>query len=167
MNTAHIKSLIPLFLDNQLTAEENAQVKSHLKVCPSCLQEFKIYEKLHKILGEWDPIEPRPDHMAQFWTKLAGESSSSKKSLGFLEQILSSLRERTVLVPLLIILFAGFFIFHRVADNRNTQQQIASLNSDQIEFVRNIDLASDYDVIENMDLVEDLEVLEKTDLGQT
>ena len=164
MKCEDIKKFIPIYLDKELEPKESQIVKDHLAVCPGCRQECEAYERSWHLLGELEDIQPEPNYIGRFWTKLAQRQTWSEKlreavSAGSLNKQLAP----AVVMACLILLVVGISI------NRNiqvgaTNQMLAQMNEEELIFVENIELAENLDVIEEIDFLEDLDLIESLDV---
>ena len=162
MDCQKAAKLIPLFLDDQLKADESQLINEHLASCVRCQKELELYQESWDMLSHWKDLEPEPGYVSRFWTRLSLEAS-------WLEKLRLSIRETFVqrklaaIVTTALILIIVGFLSSRILPIGNTEKELAKLNSDEIELVDHLELAQHFDVIENMDTIEDLDIVENLD----
>ena len=75
MDCSKAKKLIPQFLDYTLPERITGRLQEHLRTCPQCRQELKLYDKSWELLKDVPQIDPAPGYISRFWTKLSLEKS--------------------------------------------------------------------------------------------
>ncbi len=76
MASNHIADLLSAYLDGELSAAEEARVKSHLAACPACRTEEHELTVSWGLLGSLQPIEPSPAFRARFWERVKREEEA-------------------------------------------------------------------------------------------
>lgn len=154
--------LIPLFLDNQLEADRIQSVKEHLAICAHCQKEIRLYEKSWELLSDYKAIEPQPDYISRFWTRLSLETSWYEELIQGLKGVLLQRRLVSILTAVSIFIVAGFLSYRNLPIG-GPEKELAKMNPDEIELVEHLELAQHFDIIENIDTIEDLDVVENLD----
>lgn len=127
MNCKKVRKKYLLYLDNELGEVELHSIKQHLKNCPNCAQQLKVYSRLY---------QPRTEHGEKtapdfLWEKIYLKISASEKNLNPFSGLLQNL-PRYAMTTIVIILFGlavatGFFLGKQsVSKNAN----LAAMNSD-------------------------------------
>ncbi len=62
---------INLWIDNQLTADQQAQVQQHLEACPQCRQLAERWLRAREALRNYPSIKPSADFDARVWQAIA------------------------------------------------------------------------------------------------
>ena len=167
MNCQETQKFIPEFLDGELKAEESQVFKEHLEGCLHCQREVKLYRESWAMLSLWKDAEPKPGYISRFWTRLSEEKSWSEKILADVRTVFVRVQAKPVLVLASLVIIVGFVYVRNYLPAKEAEQALARMNSEEIEFVQNVELAQHFDVIENIDLVEDMDILENWDSSQS
>lgn len=61
MNCKDLEQALPLYLYDELSAEERAACEAHVETCPGCRQALEDSRRLHRVLAERPLLEPTPD----------------------------------------------------------------------------------------------------------
>ena len=167
MKCSRSKFLIPLFLDDELDPQEKQPFQDHLAVCSHCLQELKKFEASWELLKNWKDIEPAPGYISRFWTELSCQRSWHQKVLRDLKENFAAVgtrRKAPAVVAAFAVILVGFFAARSYFQIQRTANELTNLDQEQIEFMENVELASDFEVIEELDILEDWEAIEREDL---
>ena len=159
MNCDAIKTLIPLYLDNELSAKELEQVKNHLAGCPVCAQECQAQQSVWQLLGEYEEIQPEPGFIGRFWTRVASQTTWQEKLLEKLN--VGVWRQPWVYASLglCLALIIGSLLFWQNQYPKSSEL-LANVNEEELEMLENLELVENFDVIQDMEFYEDLEVIE-------
>jgi anti-sigma factor RsiW len=68
--------VLPAYLDHCLSQGQEAEVREHLDLCPSCREEVRSLSDAWDILGVLEPIQLSPDFRARFWAKVRREENT-------------------------------------------------------------------------------------------
>lgn len=167
MDCKDIKTLIPVYLDNELEPQESQLVRNHLADCPHCQNEFEAYERSWAMLGEIEDIQPEPGFIGRFWTRLSLEQSWHEKLIGAVQENLLKNQLIPALATACIIVVMGSFALNNYFQTQKTNQVLASLNEEDFIIVENIELAENLDLIEQIDFLEDLDTIENLDIFES
>jgi len=108
MDCHAIEKLIPLYLDEELDSQEYQFVKGHLAGCPICQKELQAFEKSWAMLDDLEGIEPQPDFVGRFWTRLSLEKSWVEQARERIDELLFNKR----LLPALATICTVIIIDH-------------------------------------------------------
>lgn len=61
MDCKKLEELLPLYLYEEASEEERAELESHLAACPSCASSAEEWRRLRGLLDTRAPLEPSPD----------------------------------------------------------------------------------------------------------
>ncbi|NLW16777.1 MAG: hypothetical protein GX033_03870 [Firmicutes bacterium] len=79
MSCKDVAKLLPLFLDEELTAKERERVTTHLATCANCQQLLDAYRRDQEILRSLSPVEPPPNWRAQLMDRVNGTSKKGQR----------------------------------------------------------------------------------------
>ena len=163
MSCTEIKKLIPVYLDGELGQEETLLVKEHIASCAACQKELHALERSWKMLGEWKNIDPAPGYVSRLWTKVSIQRPWHEEAAQKVGEALDRLRRRRlapVYVAVCVLLITGGFSLRNYWQMREGQDLAASLNQEELDMAKDVELAENFDIIQEMDFLEDLEVIE-------
>ncbi len=161
-----IKKLLPLFLDNELQADEYKHVNDHVSSCVSCEKEIFLYQQSWKMLEMAENIEPQAGYMSRFWTELSTRKTWVQTIFEVVKGLLWSKRLVPVFATASVLLLVGIFSIRNYYNLSDSQTMLASLSVSDLEMVEYVELAENLEIIENIDFYEDMELLENLDLSQ-
>ena len=170
MNCTEIKKLIPVYLDGELGQEETLLVKEHIASCAACQKELHALERSWKMLGEWKNIDPAPGYVSRFWTKVSIQRPWHEEAAQKVGEALDRLRRRRlapVYVAVCVLLITGGFFLRNYWQMREARELAVSLNQEELDMAKDVELAENFDIIQEMDFLEDLEVIENLDSLET
>ncbi len=75
----HILNLIPLYIDNMLSEEENDILCEHIKTCRECKKEVEFLKSVTSVAGEIPEIEVPKDFHERLMNKIAMEEKPKKR----------------------------------------------------------------------------------------
>ena len=75
----HILNLIPLYIDNMLSEEENDILCEHIKICRECKKEVEFLKSIKGVAGEIPEIEVPKDFHERLMNKIAMEDTPKKR----------------------------------------------------------------------------------------
>ncbi len=78
----HIENLIPLYIDNMLSEEENDILCEHIKSCPECAENLKFLKSMMAVAKDAPEISVPEDFHSNLMNGVRKEAA--KKSLGLL-----------------------------------------------------------------------------------
>ncbi len=136
MNCDEYKNLITISVFGELTQEELAQLKTHLRECPRCAAIYERSEKLSDLSDQKDDI-PLPDK-EKSWQIIAAKALKRKRS--WFERFALQkpvLQYASVLLLLIVGFAAGYFIRSDGLDG----SQLAQLQ-EEVSQIREITAAS-------------------------
>ena len=129
------------------------EIEVHLESCPSCLQESKQMSRAWKLLDLAPKIEPSPDYMSRFWTKVAVQESVYERFLKGFIALLGNSR----LIPIATTLSVMFIIGSTVLVHQiNLHNELNQLKPDDIEMLQHIDLAEHFETLKDLGVIRDL-----------
>ena len=67
MACGRFKELMMASLDGEISAEDRAQLESHLAECADCRREFDELSKLSELVGEIELPRPSQEDMMKYW----------------------------------------------------------------------------------------------------
>ncbi len=170
MNCTEIKKLIPVYLDGELGQEETQLVKGHIASCAACQKEQHALERSWKMLGEWENIDPAPGCVSRFWTKVSLHRPWYEEAAQRIGEALDGLRRgrlAPVYVAVCVLLITGGFSLRNYWQMREARELAASLNQEELEMAKDVELVENFDIIQEMDFLVDLEVIENLDSLET
>jgi len=75
MNCKEVKKLFALFLENEISQDQRAEIEKHLKTCPKCSQLLDEFSQLWTSLDQREKVQASPN----FWIKLQQRIINSKE----------------------------------------------------------------------------------------
>ena len=136
MNCDEYKNLITISVFGELTQEELAQLKAHLRDCPDCAAIFERSEKLSDLSNQKDNI-PLPDK-EKSWQIIAAKAL--KKKRGWVERF--ALQKPVFqYASVLLLLIVGFATGYFIRAEGPKGSQLAQLQ-EEISQIREITAAS-------------------------
>ncbi len=163
MNCRKIKELISVYLDGELGGQEQRLLKSHLATCRQCREEVEAIEKAWNMLGEVEKIDPDPNYIARFWTRVETQMPWYKK-------ILPNIREnmfRRRLVPALamacVLILVGVVTIRHISYFPEADSMVAKLSEVDLDLVESFDIIENFEIIQEIDFLSDFEIIESVD----
>ncbi len=167
MTCEKIQKLLTIYLDNDLQPNDNHIVRTHLLSCQACQNEAKALEKTWALLGEIPEIEPSPNYISRFYTKLSFEKSLYGQ---FLEKARRFIKSRIFvpsLVAMLAVIVVGVLTFANYQRFEDANRTMASIKDDDVQMLEQLELAQHFDVLEEMDFLEDADVIQQLDTEES
>lgn len=103
MNHARLERQLSAYVDNELTADDAQQVRTHLETCTHCRDELHRLEQLKRLLGAMPERVPAPHVWDELRQRL--EAPAPQESAGLLDAIRNAFRR-----PALAVAAAAFVI---------------------------------------------------------
>ncbi|MDO8580753.1 MAG: zf-HC2 domain-containing protein [Candidatus Omnitrophota bacterium] len=167
MNCDQFKHLIPELAERDIQAIENKEVKEHFASCASCRQEFLSVQQAWNMLGDLPSVEPQPNYISRFWTRVAVEQPWYEEAWEGLKTTFARKRWVPVLVGIYALIFIGIFSLQYFKGNQGVVPEVVEINDNDLEMVENIDLAESLDIVQDLDFLEDLDVIENLESLET
>lgn len=149
MECREVKKNLSAYLDREMDPSLINGIEAHLQSCPDCLLESQQISKAWALLDLAPKIEPSPDYMSRFWTKVATQESVNERLLRGFKSLLGKRR----LIPLFTVLSLMLMI--------GSTDVIQQINTDDVEMLQNIDLAEHFDTIKDLEVIRDLDTGQK------
>lgn len=115
MKCKDLEKLLPLYLDNELTAAQEQVVEEHLKTCLSCAVTLSRLKKVSTLLAQVPQLEVSSSLQARLYAipALTQEkvSAGRKVSRLFSRLLIPSLQPVLAAASILLV-FISFFFFH-------------------------------------------------------
>ena len=160
MQCDEVKTLLPIFLDDELTPEERTNIQVHLSSCGNCQNELKVYRRSWDLLKQWPDLEPPGSYISQFWSNVSAQTPWYTSIIKELRSRFFNPRVAPVWVIAFLLLFISAFVVQYYWQIQETEVILTSLPFEEIELIDNIDLVENYEVIQNLDTLEEIEILE-------
>jgi hypothetical protein len=140
-------------MDEELSGEKAARVRSHLETCGDCRKELESFQIVDSLLQGIREIEPSGGFERSFWRKVAGieEKKSQRSFSGF---VFSGWRPYLA-TALVFVLVTGFFFLRDRSSPGPGPEEI--LIAEQMELLVDFDLINQLDLLENWDAIMTLE----------
>ncbi len=168
MDCQYVKGIMAAFLSGTLDAAENDHIENHLMHCPVCQKEMDAYKATWEMLGEWPDEEPDRSYLSRFWTRLSVKHPWKERFLKIFQAAYFDKRLISTAVPVSILIVVGFLTLKTSWQINQTELLLTALSAEEIEFLRNWELAENFELLEQMDVLEQLDGLdgseEKNDL---
>lgn len=122
MKCEKIEELLSPYIENELSAEEKAAVKSHLQTCPNCSSLLSRLEEVHQSLADFPELDVNQGLMKRLY---ALPSKKRKFSLGLDFFLRPSLQPVLALATVFLVLLS-FYFFHPNKEliNRSLERQL-------------------------------------------
>jgi len=163
MDCQNLKKLIVEFIDKKLQPKENQAVREHLKDCPNCRKELRLYEESWEMLSLLKDEDPDPGYISRFWTRLSTEQSQKERISANIRNAFQMPKWAPALATFSLVVIVGLLSLRNFLQVRETNVALSAMNPEQFEIVENYELIQNFDLIENIDLMEDLEIIENLD----
>ena len=167
MNCLDYQKLIPLYLDGELSAEDQQKIDYHLTHCSACQKEAKAIQEIWEMLGEAPAIEPAPNYMARFQDQLSRQTPLRRKIMDFIQRTWTPKHLVPALVGACALFVVGIFSWQQYQVQQQTQQLLAGLNNGGLDMVQHLDLVENFEIIQQMDFLEDFDLIEQLDTLKT
>lgn len=118
----NILNLIPLYLDNMLSEEENDVVRQHLTLCEDCKKEFEFIKSLSKTTKKLPEIDVPVDFHKKLMTKVCARKTKHYLKL----KRISTLSAAAAIIVLSVVAVSNF----DVLPNTSTTDQYAVPKAD-------------------------------------
>ena len=161
MNCQEAKRLIPLFLDQELSGADHRQVADHLETCDECRSEALAIEKSWELLGVLETIEPDPNYRIRFWQSVDARSNRHSRILQSIQSIFVQQRWIPVTAAAATVLLVSVISIMQYSQRPGVPEDLAMLNSTELEMIADIELAENYEIIEDIDFFTDFDIIEE------
>ena len=161
MECREIKNYLSAYLDKQLSASESHIVRTHLLSCQLCQKEARDMEKVWALIGDLPHIEPSPNYVSFFYTKLVSRKSLAERASVFMKRIIREKMFIPSLGAVCVAIAIGALTLTNYLRIDEINHRMASMNDDDIEMIESLDLAENYDLIKDMDLLEDYDAIQQ------
>ena len=111
----------------------------------------RVEKKIDDLLNSYQAPEPNPDYVNQFWARLARRQTAPA--------VFWSSWKIALTLSLAIILASTSWY----ARERYTENQLATLDGEQLELIEHLDMAEHWDDLEDFETINDLEHIEQGD----
>ena len=149
-NSCAMKDKITGFIDGELSDIERDLVARHLEICAVCRKEHDALKSLDGLLQASAPVTPSRDFNRNFWAKV--DAAGQKKARwGIFPDFFRKMGPAWAAVASVVLVAAGSLIVYQASFNFSTSR--APLQND-MQFVENIHLYRDFEVIANLELLE-------------
>ena len=109
MNCRTIKKRLSAYQDQELSADEQGRIRTHLQGCPECRERFAEFQYLREALGELPDIQPAPGFYLEVCKKISG--SNDRRLIPRLRQAFQFLPSPLAMAAYLLIgLLAGTYL---------------------------------------------------------
>jgi hypothetical protein len=145
-----MKEKITGYIDSELSDKDRDSVVVHLETCAVCRKEYDALTSLDSLLHASAPVEPSRDFSRNFWAKV--DAAGQKKARwGIFQDFFRKMGPAWAAVVSVVLVAVGSLIFYQASFNFSTSR--APLQND-MQFVENIHLYRDFEVIANLELLE-------------
>ncbi|MBF0504150.1 MAG: zf-HC2 domain-containing protein [Candidatus Omnitrophica bacterium] len=158
MECREVKNNLSAFLDRELDPQFFKEIEAHLASCPGCLQESQQMARAWGLLDLAPTIEPSADFVSRFWTKVATQESAYERFLRGFKALWGNRRLVPVVTALSLMIIIGST---GVVEQINMQNKLSQMKTDDIEMLKNIDLAEHFETIKDLDIIKDLDSAQK------
>ena len=145
-----VKEKITGFVDGELAAKERDFVARHLQTCAVCRKEHDALTSLDSLLRSSAAPAPSRDFNRNFWKKV-NAVEQTKTPWAIFPDFLRGMRPALAAAASIAVIAAGSVIFYQ-ADS-NFLKPPAPVQND-MQFVENINLYRDFEIIANLELLE-------------
>ena len=149
-NSCAMKDKITGFIDGELSDIERDLVARHLEICAVCRKEHDALKSLDGLLQASAPVTPSRDFNRNFWKKV-NAAEQTKARWAIFPDFLRRMRPALAAAISVMVVAAGSLIFYQAGFNF-FKSQVAVEND--MQFVENIHLYRDFEVIANLELLE-------------
>ena len=149
-NSCTVKDKIAGFIDGELSFEERDFVARHLETCDECRKEHDALTSLDTLLKASLPVTPSKEFNRNFWKKVDA-AGKTKARWAIFPDFLRRMRPALAAAISVMVVAAGSLIFYQAGFNF-FKSQVAVEND--MQFVENIHLYRDFEVIANLELLE-------------
>jgi anti-sigma factor RsiW len=150
-NPCHNEALLSAYLDGELPATTEADLRRHLSACSTCRQRLEELRQADTAVQGIAPIEPSEDFERTFWRRIDELEEKGGRSDRVFFRIFSRWPAlapgMTAVCLVFLLIFMG-----RVGD----------LTPEEVFIAQNMELLQEYDMIEYLDILEQWDALEST-----
>lgn len=127
MKCEEIKQLYDGYKSEIIEGELFSTITSHLSDCKECNNFYMQNERLTTLLERWEEIEPQPNYVSAFWTKVdEAELNSNKGIVGFFK----GLKTAFVVPSLAVALFCSLIIVNMYRSSTPTPPPPQAMQED-------------------------------------
>ena len=160
MNCQETKKRIPIFLDDELEAEEHQLVADHLRNCADCRAEARKIEETWELLGAVKAIEPDPNYNIRFWRSVDAHRPWPARVWHYVQTVFANRRWLPAAATATIILLISFTTVFQYLEKSQVPAVLPALDGIELEMFANIELAEDFEIIQEFDFFTDFEIIE-------
>lgn len=158
MDCEVIKKMIPRYQTGELGNEQIQDFLNHLRDCPACSRELKAYEEVWHLLGKWEDQDPDPAYLSRFWTNVSLQTPWHERIWERFRPVIFSPR----FVPVLTSVVVAIVLLQMTLAQlkiRETEKIMTSLNTEEIEFIEDMDISQNLDVLSDLDFLQDYDII--------
>lgn len=163
MKREDFKEKMSAYLEGELSEQERREFRDFLARDKKAQAEFERYAKSWEMLGRWEDAEPDPGYVSRFWTRVAQERPWHEQIWTAVRAALTDRALVPVYVTMCAVIIVGVFTLRTNVQTNQNREFLAQFNTDEIEFIRDMDLAENLEIIENLDILQDLDIIENLD----
>lgn len=114
MKCKAVEKLLPLYLENEVSARQEQEIKKHLERCVSCAALLSELQKVSGLLARIPEVEVSPSLQSRLYAipALTQKAMPAKKTPRFWELLLSPSLQPALAAASVILVFISFFFFH-------------------------------------------------------
>ena len=160
MNCQEAKTLIPIFLDEALEAEERQRVEDHLRTCAECRAEARKIEETWELLGAVKAIEPEPNYRIRFWRSVDARRPLHARVLQHVQSVFVNRRWLPAAAAATIVLLISVMTVIDYLEKPQMPAVLTALDQIELEMFTNLELVEDLEIIQEFDFFTDFEIIE-------
>ncbi len=170
MDCKKAKNLIPEYLDQGLSSEDQKLLDKHLAGCHDCRRELEMLRSSWELLSEYEAPAVEDDFTAKVVFRVQQKKSEMPEQTLWQKLIAGMTLSRAVVIPafasLLVMLGVGVVYLKTTpavidATGISVAEKIELVrNVKDEEIIRDLEIYENADVLENLDLLMDLEAVE-------
>ncbi len=170
MDCKKAKNLMPEYLDQGLSSEDQKLLDKHLAGCHECRRELEMLRSSWELLSEYNAPVVDDNFTSKVIFRIQQKKDEVSKQTLWQKLIAEITFNRAVAIPafasLLILLGAGVIYLKTTpaaidATGISTSEKIELVrNVKDEEIIRDLEIYENADVLENLDLLMDLEAVE-------
>ena len=160
MNCQEAKTLIPIFLDDELEAEKQQRVAEHLRTCADCRAEAREIEETWELLGAVKTIEPDPNYSIRFWQSVDAQRPWHARVLQYAQTVFVNQRWLPAAAAAAMVLLISAITVFQYLDKPQMPAVLTALNGIELEMFAELELVEDFEIIQEFDFFTDFEIIE-------
>lgn len=166
MNCKKCQALLSVYIDKELSEEENTQVEKHVKLCSVCRERLHYLHRTWELIKEAPAIKPDPAYVSRFWTELTKEKVSSFDIASLLRMLLKPRPITLKIGAACILAFVVTTLSHTYFENREMRDLLMGIEQSDYKMLQSLSDIEDLEMLQQLEMLENLDLIQNLHEGE-